>query len=127
MQESKKRFDNDETFKKVAYQKVVELQGGNSDVRKAWNLICDVSRKGTVYHSNLENLCSIYICKYYSWTNSWNCKNSIFSFLCVKEAPNNTSLLIIIWALLLFFFFLFVGGSCIVFNSNKTVVVVVGN
>lgn len=43
--ESKKRFDEDEAFKKVAYEKVVELQGGNSDVRKAWNLICDVSRK----------------------------------------------------------------------------------
>ena len=45
-QESKKRFDSDEAFKKVAYEKVVELQGGNQDVRKAWNLICDVSRKG---------------------------------------------------------------------------------
>lgn len=46
LQESKKRFDSDEVFKKVAYEKVVELQGGNADVRKAWNLICDVSRKG---------------------------------------------------------------------------------
>ena len=45
-QESKKRFDSDEAFKKVAYEKVVELQGGNPDVRKAWDLICDVSRKG---------------------------------------------------------------------------------
>lgn len=43
--ESKKRFDEDEAFKKVAYEKVVELQGGNADVRKAWNLICDVSRE----------------------------------------------------------------------------------
>jgi len=46
LQESKKRFDNDEAFKKIAYEKVVALQGGNPDVRKAWNLICDVSRKG---------------------------------------------------------------------------------
>lgn len=43
--ESKKRFDEDEAFKKVAYDKVVELQGGHPNVRKAWNLICDVSRK----------------------------------------------------------------------------------
>lgn len=43
--ESKKRFDEDEAFKKVAYEKVVLLQGGgDADVRKAWNLICDVSR-----------------------------------------------------------------------------------
>ena len=45
-QESKKRFDEDEAFKKVAYDKVVELQGGHPNVRKAWNLICDVSREG---------------------------------------------------------------------------------
>ena len=45
-QESKKRFDEDEAFKKVAYDKVVELQGGHPNVRKAWNLICDVSRQG---------------------------------------------------------------------------------
>ena len=45
-QESKKRFDEDEAFKKVAYQRVVELQGREPDVTKAWNLICDESRKG---------------------------------------------------------------------------------
>lgn len=45
-QESKKRFDDDEAFKKAAYQRVVQLQGGDPDVRKAWNLICDESRKG---------------------------------------------------------------------------------
>ncbi|XP_058971454.2 arginine--tRNA ligase, cytoplasmic-like [Pocillopora verrucosa] len=43
--ESKKRFDEDEAFKKVAYQRVVELQGREPDVTKAWNLICDESRK----------------------------------------------------------------------------------
>jgi len=43
---SKKRFDDDESFKKRAYQRVVELQGGNNtDVTKAWILICDASRK----------------------------------------------------------------------------------
>ncbi|XP_051869969.1 arginine--tRNA ligase, cytoplasmic [Pristis pectinata] len=43
--ESKKRFDEDEAFKKRAYQCVVQLQNHNPDVIKAWNLICDVSRK----------------------------------------------------------------------------------
>ncbi|XP_077597016.1 arginine--tRNA ligase, cytoplasmic [Stigmatopora nigra] len=43
--ESKKRFDEDEEFKKRAYQCVVRLQSRESDFLKAWNLICDVSRK----------------------------------------------------------------------------------
>ncbi|KAK3728943.1 hypothetical protein QZH41_016807 [Actinostola sp. cb2023] len=49
--ESKKRFDEDEEFKKRAYQRVVQLQSGDANVRKAWNLICDVSRKefGKIY------------------------------------------------------------------------------
>lgn len=42
---SKKRFDEEEAFKLRAYQRVVDLQGGNADVLKAWNLICDASRK----------------------------------------------------------------------------------
>jgi len=42
---SKKRFDEEESFKKRAYQRVVELQSGNPDVLKAWTLICDASRK----------------------------------------------------------------------------------
>lgn len=42
---SKKRFDAEEEFKKRAYQRVVDLQGGNKDVLKAWQMICDVSRK----------------------------------------------------------------------------------
>lgn len=45
-QESKKRFDEDEDFKKRAYQCVVKLQGKEPDFIKAWNLICDVSRQG---------------------------------------------------------------------------------
>lgn len=44
-QESKKRFDDDEEFKKRSYSDVVKLQNGDVDVRKAWNLICDVSRE----------------------------------------------------------------------------------
>ncbi|XP_062867987.1 arginine--tRNA ligase, cytoplasmic [Trichomycterus rosablanca] len=42
--ESKKRFDEDEDFKKRAYQCVVKLQSKEPDFIKAWNLICDVSR-----------------------------------------------------------------------------------
>lgn len=42
---SKKRFDDDAEFKKRAYQRVVQLQGGDADVRKAWTLICEASRK----------------------------------------------------------------------------------
>ena len=43
--QSKKRFDNDEEFKKRAYECVVKLQSLDPDFIKAWNLICDVSRK----------------------------------------------------------------------------------
>uniref|UniRef100_A0A1A9WAR9 Probable arginine--tRNA ligase, cytoplasmic n=1 Tax=Glossina brevipalpis TaxID=37001 RepID=A0A1A9WAR9_9MUSC len=43
--ESKKRFDEDEEFKKRAYNRVVELQSGEMNSIKAWKLICDVSRK----------------------------------------------------------------------------------
>lgn len=44
-QEAKKRFDEDEEFKKRSYACVVQLQSLNSDYLKAWNLICDVSRR----------------------------------------------------------------------------------
>ncbi|KAL4230596.1 Arginine--tRNA ligase [Mactra antiquata] len=43
--ESKVRFDEDEAFKKRAYAAVVQLQKYEPDHLKAWNLICDVSRK----------------------------------------------------------------------------------
>lgn len=43
--ESKKRFDNEEDFKKRAYQCVVRLQSKEPNFIKAWNMICDVSRK----------------------------------------------------------------------------------
>lgn len=43
--ESKKRFDEDEDFKKRAYQCVVRLQSKDPDFIKGWNLICDVSRE----------------------------------------------------------------------------------
>ena len=44
------RFDEDEEFKKRAYNAVVKLQAYEKDHMKAWNLICDVSRKGINYH-----------------------------------------------------------------------------
>ncbi|XP_014609121.1 PREDICTED: arginine--tRNA ligase, cytoplasmic [Polistes canadensis] len=43
--ESKKRFDSDEEFKKRAYNCVVKLQSFDPAIIKAWQLICDVSRK----------------------------------------------------------------------------------
>lgn len=43
--ESKKRFDEDEVFKKRAYSCVVELQSGQEDYITAWKKICDVSRQ----------------------------------------------------------------------------------
>ena len=43
--ESKKRFDEDESFKKRAYECVVKLQSHDGDIVKAWNTICDVSKK----------------------------------------------------------------------------------
>lgn len=43
--ESKLRFDSDEAFKARAYECVVKLQSHDEDYIKAWNLICDVSRK----------------------------------------------------------------------------------
>ncbi|KAF7648839.1 hypothetical protein LDENG_00151030 [Lucifuga dentata] len=43
--ESKKRFDEEEDFKKRAYQCVIRLQSKEPDFIQAWKLICDVSRK----------------------------------------------------------------------------------
>ncbi|XP_061718800.1 arginine--tRNA ligase, cytoplasmic [Cydia pomonella] len=43
--ESKKRFDEDEVFKKRAYTCVVHLQSGHPDYIAAWKLICEVSRR----------------------------------------------------------------------------------
>ncbi|XP_011299581.1 arginine--tRNA ligase, cytoplasmic [Fopius arisanus] len=43
--ESKIRFDTDEEFKKRAYACVVQLQAFEPDITKAWNMICDVSRR----------------------------------------------------------------------------------
>ncbi|CAL8362319.1 unnamed protein product [Lota lota] len=42
--ESKKRFDEEEDFKKRAYHCVVRLQSKEPEIIQAWTLICDVSR-----------------------------------------------------------------------------------
>lgn len=41
------RFDEDESFKKRAYENVVKLQAHDAKIIQAWKLICDVSRKGS--------------------------------------------------------------------------------
>lgn len=43
---SKKRFDEDANFKKNAQLEVVRLQSGEEEATHAWELICDISRKG---------------------------------------------------------------------------------
>ncbi|KYN19971.1 Arginyl-tRNA synthetase, cytoplasmic, partial [Trachymyrmex cornetzi] len=43
--ESKTRFDEDEEFKKRAYECVVKLQAFELNMTKAWKMICDVSRQ----------------------------------------------------------------------------------
>ena len=43
--ESKKRFDDEEDFKKRAYENVVRLQSHEPAIHKAWEAICEVSRQ----------------------------------------------------------------------------------
>jgi arginyl-tRNA synthetase len=43
--QAKQRFDTDETFREVARQEVVKLQAGVEDTRRAWQLLCDQSRR----------------------------------------------------------------------------------
>ena len=43
--ESKKRFDENALFKKEAQTQVVRLQGGDPEAVKAWEMICEISRK----------------------------------------------------------------------------------
>jgi arginyl-tRNA synthetase len=42
---AKKKFENDEEFKKKAYKSTVMLQTGDKDCTDAWKFICDISRK----------------------------------------------------------------------------------
>jgi arginyl-tRNA synthetase len=43
-QNSKKRFDADKEFQETAKANVVKLQSGEEHQRKAWELLCEVSR-----------------------------------------------------------------------------------
>ena len=43
---SKKRFDEDPEFKKKSQQEVVALQSQKKEEMHAWQIICDISRKG---------------------------------------------------------------------------------
>lgn len=43
--QAKKRFDEDEAFKESSRQEVVKLQSGAEDSRKAWQLLCEQSRR----------------------------------------------------------------------------------
>lgn len=43
--QAKKRFDEDETFQEIARNEVVELQSGAEDSRRAWQLLCEQSRR----------------------------------------------------------------------------------
>lgn len=42
---SKMKFDEDPAFKKTAQLEVVSLQSGDKESLRAWNIICDISRK----------------------------------------------------------------------------------
>lgn len=43
--QAKQRFDEDEAFRETARQEVVELQAGAEDARRAWQLLCEQSRR----------------------------------------------------------------------------------
>ncbi|MBE9226828.1 arginine--tRNA ligase [Phormidium sp. LEGE 05292] len=43
--QAKKRFDEDETFQETARKEVVKLQSGAEDSRRAWQLLCEQSRR----------------------------------------------------------------------------------
>lgn len=43
--QAKVRFDEDEDFKETARQEVVKLQAGAEDSRRAWQLLCEQSRR----------------------------------------------------------------------------------
>lgn len=50
--QAKQRFDDDEDFKETARQEVVRLQAGAEDSLRAWQLLCDQSRREfqKIYH-----------------------------------------------------------------------------
>lgn len=55
---SKKKFDEDEAFKKTSQEEVVRLQAGEKESVDAWNHICEISRKG---FSEIYDLLDVHI------------------------------------------------------------------
>ncbi|ADI39052.1 Arginyl-tRNA synthetase [Waddlia chondrophila 2032/99] len=55
---SKKQFDEDPGFKKISQLEVVSLQGGESDSLKAWEIICEISRRS---YQEIYNLLDVAI------------------------------------------------------------------
>lgn len=43
--QAKQRFDEDQAFRETARQEVVKLQAGAEDARRAWELLCEQSRR----------------------------------------------------------------------------------
>ncbi|MGB7439801.1 MAG: arginine--tRNA ligase [Coleofasciculaceae cyanobacterium] len=43
--QAKHRFDDDEKFREASREEVVRLQGGSEDSRRAWQLLCEQSRR----------------------------------------------------------------------------------
>jgi len=43
--QAKQRFDDDEVFREASRKEVVQLQAGAEDSRRAWQLLCDQSRR----------------------------------------------------------------------------------
>jgi arginyl-tRNA synthetase len=43
--EAKQRFDGDEAFQDAARQAVVQLQAGDAETLKAWQIVCDLSKR----------------------------------------------------------------------------------
>lgn len=54
---SKQEFDADPQFKKAAQLEVVALQGGDPKALKAWEIICDISRKSYQEIYDLLDIC----------------------------------------------------------------------
>ncbi|MEL6496435.1 MAG: arginine--tRNA ligase [Cyanobacteria bacterium J06623_7] len=57
--QAKKRFDEDEDFRGASRQAVVELQAGDEATIKAWQIVCDLSRRSYQKIYNLMQLSPI--------------------------------------------------------------------
>lgn len=54
---AKQRFDEDPEFQEKSRQEVVKLQSGNSESHRAWQLLCDQSRREFQIIYDLLNVC----------------------------------------------------------------------